>query len=109
MPKRSTIFIAPLTNLDLWGAAMNLTTYSKENQPTNTASAISKKYSSREISPVSVFSWNCGSVENIRQSVETITKRQETTATALAAFEWSGFSKRFHRCRCIGAQQPVPK
>ena len=36
------------SHLDLWGAAMNLTTYSKENQPTKTASAISKKYSSPE-------------------------------------------------------------
>ena len=37
-----------VAHLDLCGAAMNLTTYSKENQPTNTASAISKKYSSPE-------------------------------------------------------------
>ena len=93
IPRRSTMFIAPFTNLidlniifcdssyfqsaywqqkqctykfchgqilrkkyctlcshlDLCGAAMNLTTYSKENQPTKTASAISKKYSSPEI------------------------------------------------------------
>ena len=90
IPRRSTMFIAPFTNLrdfniifcnsnlffnqhvgsrnnlqilprpnferkstlcshlDLCGAAMNLTTYSKENQPTKTASAISKKYSSPE-------------------------------------------------------------
>jgi hypothetical protein len=36
---------------------------------------------SREISPVSLLSWNWGRVEKIRQSVETITSRQETTAT----------------------------
>ena len=37
------------TYFDLCGAAMNLTTYSKENHPTNTASATSKKYSSSEM------------------------------------------------------------
>ena len=35
-------------HLIFWGAAMNLITYSKVNQPTNTASAISKKSSSSE-------------------------------------------------------------
>ena len=34
------------THWDFLGAAMNLTTYSKVNQPTKTASAISKKFSS---------------------------------------------------------------
>ena len=72
------MFIAPFTNLkmfsaqgrnekegiyeshlDLWGAAMNLTTYSKENQPTNTASAISKKYSS----PKKIFIYNVSFVQ----------------------------------------------
>ena len=41
------------SHLDLCGAAMNLTTYSKENQPTKTASAISKKYSSPESCQIS--------------------------------------------------------
>ena len=89
------------------GAAMNLMTYSKVNQPTNTASAISKKSSSSEkrfcylfsdilvtvevenivnnwclrSMPLSSFCWNCGRVEKMRQSVETTTNMQDTTAT----------------------------
>ena len=51
IPSRSMMFIPPLMNLILWGAAMNLMTYSNVNQPTNTASAISKKSSS----PVRMF------------------------------------------------------
>ena len=62
------MFMAPFTNLKqeiwwpgqeariyddgtyctFWGAATNLMTYSKENHPTKTASATSKKYSSSE-------------------------------------------------------------
>ena len=50
------------SHLDLWGAAMNLTTYSKENQPTKTASAISKKYSSPESCQISKGAfYNCWS------------------------------------------------
>ena len=90
IPRRSTMFIAPFTNLmdlniifcdnscqsqilrkkstlcshlDLCGAAMNLTTYSKENQPTKTASAISKKYSSPESCQISK-----GAFDNQRSS-----------------------------------------
>ena len=37
------------THADFCGAATNLMTYSKENQPTKTASATSKKYSSSEM------------------------------------------------------------
>ena len=44
------------THWTFWGAATNLMTYSKENQPTKTASATSKKYSSSEnISHLSLF------------------------------------------------------
>ena len=138
------MFIAPFTNLRignmnifilefLWtyinfcGAATNLMTYSNENQPTKTASATSKKYSSskwilnvykflqvliflRDIFPWSCFSgWKAGRVENIRQRVDTTTNRQETMATTFAAFEWCGFSNKFHKWRWVGAQNPVPK
>ena len=58
------------------GAAMNRTTYSNVNQPTKTASAISKKYSA-SLS----FSWKRGNVEKMRQSVETTTNMHDTTAT----------------------------
>ena len=51
------------SHLDLCGAAMNLTTYSKENQPTKTASAISKKYSSPESCQISK-----GAFDNQRSS-----------------------------------------
>ena len=92
-------------HLIFWGAAMNLMTYSKVNQPTNTASAISKKSSSSEkrfcysfcdilvemgnivnncclrSKPLSSFCWNWGRVEKMRQRVETTTNMQDTTAT----------------------------
>ena len=116
MPSRSTTFIPAFRNLNILavrpsrilsqsinlsfcGAAMNLITYSKVNQPTNTASAISKKSASSakkqnlieivpqpqlghlRIIPSSSLCWNLGRVEKIRQSVETTTNIQDTTAT----------------------------
>ena len=87
-------------------------TYSKENQPTKTASATSKKLlsssvmiyyiiagrkdkkkcDSRSTFPFSSFWWKAGRVENMRQRVETTTNMQETTATP-----WPGkyFDKNF--------------
>ena len=100
-------------HLIFWGAAMNLMTYSKVNQPTNTASAISKKSSSSEkrfcylfsdilvgvemenivtnwclrSMPLSSFCWNWGRVEKMRQRVETTTNMQDTTATTWSRVE----------------------
>ena len=70
IPNRSMIFITPFTNLqwktegrtksarltykNLCGAAINLMTYSKENHPTKTASASSKKSSSPETSKINM-------------------------------------------------------
>ena len=99
------------SHLIFWGAAMNLITYSKVNQPTNTASAISKKSSSSEkrfcysfcdilvemgnivnscclrSMPLSSFCWNWGRVEKMRQRVETTTNMQDTTATTWSRVE----------------------
>ena len=38
--------------------------------------------------PLSSFCWNCGRVEKMRQSVETTTNMQDTTATTWSRVPW---------------------